>query len=179
MPDNVCRLKAACRYYDLDHYLFSLVTKRFEQEHTLNAFDFYAIIIWKSNRTKNKVRDGLKAANLSPSQLLKQVHDISDDREKMCRLNKVRGIGIPIASAILTVCYPDRFTVLDYRAWSALYQFKRVSKQAMPHGIKKYFDQYLPECTRLAKKMKMSLRETDKALWGWSQRQDIKKVART
>jgi len=29
---------------------------------------------------------------------------------------KIPGIGIAIASAILTVCYPDDFTIADYRA---------------------------------------------------------------
>jgi len=179
MPENTDRIIEARCYYDLDVYLFSQVAKRFEQGDAFSAFDFYAIITWKANRAKTKVRSGLKAINASPAELMNRVRSIPDDREKLRTLDDVPGIGIPIASAILTVCYPKRFTVLDYRAWETLYEFKYVPSKTIPTDVDGYFEKYLPVCQRLASDMKISLRELDVALWGWSQKEDIEDLAAT
>lgn len=177
MSDQIRRLRETKCYYDLDRYLFDQVTKRFKEEKTISAFDFYAIITWKANRAKTKVKAGLKSANVSPAALMTRVHGISDDREKMRLLDDVPGIGTPIASAILTVCYPLRFTVIDYRAWETLLDLKRVTSKTMPTTIDAYFKEYLPVCERLASEMSVPLRDLDLALWGWSQRRSIEALA--
>ncbi len=41
------------------------------------------------------------------------------DLDKVNLLIDIGGIAIPIASTILTVCYPKRFTVVDYRSCAA------------------------------------------------------------
>ncbi|CAN5483920.1 hypothetical protein BH20ACI3_BH20ACI3_39720 [soil metagenome] len=43
------------KYYDLERYLFEDVSKRFQKEHSLSAFDFFSIIIWKANRAKSQI----------------------------------------------------------------------------------------------------------------------------
>jgi hypothetical protein len=179
MLENTNQIIEAACYYDLESYLFSQVAKRFEQGDALTAFDFYAIITWKANRTKTIVRDGLASRNLSPTELMNRVRNIPDDPGKLQALDDVPGIGIPIASAILTVFYPKRFTVLDFRAWETLYDLKRVSSKTLPGDVEGYFKKYLPECQRLASDWKMSLRELDVALWGWSQKKDLEKLAAT
>lgn len=91
----------------------------------------------------------------------------------MQKLDEVKGIGVPIASAILTVCYPERFTILDYRAWETLYDLRRVKTKKVPTGIYGYFNMYLPACKKLAQDLRMSLRELDHAMWGWSKKKSI------
>jgi thermostable 8-oxoguanine DNA glycosylase len=164
-------------FYDLDSYLFKKVTRKFEKEGTLNSFDFYAIVTWKANRAKTKVLLGLKTKGLSPNELMSRVHDISNNREKMQFLANIPGIGTPIASAILTVCYPERFTVIDYRAWETLLHFGHVLAKTMPTDIDGYFDKYLPVCKSLANDMKLSLRDLDLVLWGRSQRISLEEIA--
>lgn len=175
MSENTERLLEAGCYYDLDKYLFSQVTRRFKQGNEFSAFDFYAIITWKANRAKTNVRKGLAERNISPAELMGSVRTISD-REKLQTLVAVPGIGVPIASAILTVCYPKRFTVLDYRAWETLYELKRVPSNRIPSGVDGYFTKYLPVCRRLADDMKISLRKLDLVLWGWSQKKSIEEL---
>jgi len=175
------RLKLSAKYYDLDDYLFRCATARFAKQNTLNAFDFYAIVTWKSNRSTSKVKDGLKKANLTPRTLMAKVSACASDRDRMMELDKVTGIGVPIASAILTVCYPKRFTILDYRAWGALLllHFKKTKKdKPMPNNIDDYFSIYLPACQVMAKKHKMTLRELDKAMWGLSKHNSIIKLTK-
>ena len=76
-------------------------------------------------------------------------------------LTALHGVGIPMASAILTAIDPERYTVLDFRALESL-------------GIKKWPDSfgfyvaYLEACRELAAKHGKSLRTLDRALWQWS-----------
>jgi hypothetical protein len=166
-------LKLSSKYYDLHAYLFGYVTARFVRQHTLNAFDFYAIITWKSNRSISKVKNGLRSAKLTPRAFMSKIAACSSDQERMRELVKVTGIGVPIASAILTVCYPKKFTILDYRAWEALFHFKMVFSQTMPTDIGSYFDIYLPACRAMAIQQNMTLRDLDGAMWGWSKYRSI------
>jgi hypothetical protein len=169
------QLTIGSAYYSLDDYLFNRVTQRFARRQTLTRFDFYAIITWKSNRSISKVRDGLRTANLTTTALMTQVSQCATDQDRMNMLIEINGIGVPVASAILTVCYPDRFTVLDYRAWEALFHFKRVMSKTMPTGTAGYFNTYLPACRTLAQQLRMRLRELDRAMWGWSKRESIRR----
>ena len=49
-------------YYDLEKYLFETVSSRFAEEHSLGAFDFFCIVIWKANRAKTRIARRLIAA---------------------------------------------------------------------------------------------------------------------
>jgi thermostable 8-oxoguanine DNA glycosylase len=159
---------------DLEKYLFSTVGPTFAKSGVMSDFDFFAIVTWKSNRSKTKVRKGL---NRSAEEVMRAVHTKTDDRGRLEKLIEIGGIGIPIASAVLTVCYPDRFTVLDYRAWETLRELGRVTAVRMPTRPEGYFDTYLKACQALAHENSMTLRELDHALWGWSLRKDILKAA--
>lgn len=78
---------------------------------------------------------------------------------------KIPGIGIAIASAILTVCYPDDFTVADYRACASLKDFGGEIIGDPCVKVSVYFE-YLKKCKELACKYKLSLRNFDRILWG-------------
>ena len=49
------------RYYDLERYLFEDVHQRFHIDHSIGAFDFCSIVIWKANRAKSKIARKLLA----------------------------------------------------------------------------------------------------------------------
>lgn len=87
--------------------------------------------------------------------------DAKTDRVAIAVLLGLRGVHIPVASAILTAIFPERFTIIDFRALEAL-------------GIRKssitleFYLQYLNECRQLAHQNTVSLRTLDRALWQWS-----------
>ena len=67
-------------YYWLEDYLFSTVCPRFHRDESLSAFDFFLIVIWKSNRAKSKIATGLLDGthtdlDKAVRNLTKQVHD--------------------------------------------------------------------------------------------------------
>lgn len=68
------------------------------------------------------------------------------------------GVGIPVASAILTTMFPRCYTVIDKRALTSL-------KHPRNDGTICFYLQYLAECHRLAALYKVDLRTLDRALW--------------
>jgi hypothetical protein len=74
-----------------------------------------------------------------------------------------------VASAILAAIYPERYTVLDYRALEALGHAR--------HDVR-FYEEYLAYCKRLAESNIVNpqselpaptpLRTLDRALWEWS-----------
>lgn len=171
-PNQAEYLRLA-RLYNLERYLFDEVSARFRRDGTLSADDFYAIIVWKSNRTKTKIQKGLEAAGLTASDLMDKVAKAGDDLARVKLLRTVKGIGLPIASAILTVGYPDRFTVLDYRAWESAQaeglKGLPASEPATPRAYLKYRD----ACQAFAGQVGLSLRDLDRALWARSWEKDL------
>jgi len=160
--------------YDLETYLFQQVSRQFEEGRTLTPYDFFAIIVWKSNRAKTKVRRGLSAARKSVQTLMKQVAETRKPVDKVTLLTEIDGIGIRMASAILAVCYPSEFTVLDYRAWETLCDCEL---EGLPRSIPTTpasYVRYCEACTRFAATRGISLRELDRALWARSWEDDLK-----
>lgn len=152
------------QYYFLENYLFDTVTKNFERNRHLTEEEFFAIVIWKSNRAKTKVRDGIKESQKTVQMITSEISQAKTPEEKLKLLTDIDGIGLPMASAILTVCYPKDFTVVDYRARSSLKEFDVEIKGDPSTDCTAYFD-YLNKCMKLAQKFNFSLRDFDRILW--------------
>ena len=75
------------------------------------------IVHWKSPRIvplfdKNSTEEVKAALDVAVSHITVA--------EAMAALIKLQGVGVPVASAILAAIYPDRYTVIDFRALEAL-----------------------------------------------------------
>lgn len=128
------------------------------------------IVHWKSPRIVHHLRsnsdDAIRIA-------LDKAVDHTTEEEAVMALTELQGVGIPVASAILTAIYPERYTVIDYRALEALGYF--------PHD-EKFYVAYLDFCRNLADAMKpqenlpapTKLRALDRALWQSSKKKDTK-----
>jgi hypothetical protein len=79
-------------------------------------------------------------------------------------LQRLRGVGAPMASALLTVWAPDRYTVLDFRAARSLH---RMGELPGPDETPD-FPTYLECCRAISKRLGVGLRDLDRALWQWS-----------
>lgn len=117
------------RLYHLEAYLFGEVTKRFQADGTLSAFDFFCIVIWKANRAKSKGATRMKNKGHSDlvtavDALLRAVRGAADNRGRLRVLVEEWRFRLPMASAILSVLYPEEFTVYDVRVCNVLGDFK-------------------------------------------------------
>jgi hypothetical protein len=126
-----------------------------------------AIVRWKSERVvhhldKNSQEEIEKALAVA-------VSPDASTQDAVKALIELRGVGVPVASAILTAIFPERYTVLDFRALESLgyaqqdvafyVEYLAFCKQLADRGIVKPQDN-LPAPT--------ALRALDRALWQWS-----------
>jgi hypothetical protein len=118
------------KYYDLERYLFGPVRERFNQEGVIDPIDFYMILIWKSNRSKNYGKDRLfEAAGNFPTAVKKiadAVYQARGTKERFkILLDEPWKFSVALGSAILTVLYPLDFTVCDTRVCHQLHKMMK------------------------------------------------------
>lgn len=127
------------------------------------------IVRWKSRRraaliaqnSDAEIADALRLALLA-----------KEPRSALAVLTGLKGVGLPMASAILTALDQETYTVIDLRALQAL------GAPDLDVDINFYVREYLPACKRLAAEAGVGLRTFDRALWAWSKGQDKVKGAR-
>jgi len=170
-------MKQYIKEYELEKQLFGEISRNFRKNKTLSDEEFFKIIIWKSNRNKSKILKEIRKSKKSIKQIMRKVYGAKDDKEKIETLTNIKEIGIPIASAILTVCYPKKFTILDYRVWNILSKEGKTKNKTQPTTITGYLN-YVNDCQNYAKKLNLSLRDFDKVMWGRSFYEDLKKFLR-
>ena len=156
------------KYYNLEAYLFSDVVDRFREMGELSAFDFHCILAWKANRAKNRHVERLRRIRgqtyaEAVASLVSSLVQCHNRKDKLRILMREWGFRLPTASAILTVLYPEYFTVYDNRVcgqvgrfhelksrrftdrlWNAYVEFKQlVEQETPPHYYLRDNDRYL------------------------------------
>jgi hypothetical protein len=159
------------KYYDDEAYLMA-AGDHFRQTGKIDAADFYMLLMWKANRAKNYHRDRLKdkagSFQAAVSSIASELHSSTGQKEKLEILLGKWGFALPTASAILTILYPDDFTVYDYRVcrevgrpyknWLGWDEYDQFKKAVIANAPKDF-----------------SLRDKDRFLIGRSSRKDIER----
>jgi hypothetical protein len=101
------------------------------------------------------------------AEVVRRVHqalETSDEAIALATLIRLRGVKARVASAILAVFRPERYTVMDWRAWETLRQ----------HGLLSNLEEmswegrwpgYLVVCRKIKQQNGVSFRDLDRALW--------------
>ncbi len=166
------RLTDFARYYDLEGYLFQEVSGRYTKDRQLSAFDFFCIVIWKANRSKSKVAKRLLAqghADLESAvnALAKAVTNAKDNKERLRALVEGWGFRLPMASAILTVLFPNDFTVYDIRVCEILGDFKDAQYKTQHEALWSRYSAFVARVRQSVPAVE-GLRDKDRYLWGQS-----------
>jgi hypothetical protein len=175
------RLQDYSKYYFLENYLFEEVGHSFRAQKPLTPFDFFSIAIWKANRNKGRIKKGIEEGKSSVSKVSQILSDVDDSEESKLEVlrklikAKIPGVGIPVASAFLSVLYPEVFTIVDDRT---IYAFNHHEKLKLnkneklkpdPRTSTKGYFNYLKVCKRKSAELGFKdLRDFDRALWGYS-----------
>lgn len=168
------------KYYDLEQYLFQDVSKKFKEEGFLNAFEFFSIIIWKAERAKTKTAERLikigKTSNLDKicKEITTKIFNMKSDEDKLRYLLDVWDFSIPMASAILTILYPNDFTVYDVRVCEILKKHEKLVNKTNTDNIIEGYYNYLKDVKNKKPDIKL-LRDKDRYLWSKSRCDDLVK----
>ncbi len=163
------------KYYNLEGYIFEDVYLRFHAEHSLGAFDLFSIVIWKANRAKSQIalkllaRDpnGRRDLDAIARTLTGSLYEAQNHKERLRLLMKDWKFALPMASSILSVCYPEDFTVYDYRVRELLVGFRDLNNLTDFEKIWAGYNEYKAKVSQLAP-AGLNLRDQDRYLWGQS-----------
>ena len=172
------------KYFDREQYLFEDVHSRFLSDHCLGAFDFFSIVIWKANRAKSKIarrllkkeRKGKCDLEVRCRALTKSLYNASDRKERLRLLIKEWGFALPMASAILAVCWPEEFTVYDYRVRDQIKDFPKLNTTNF-EKLWEHYEEYKMRTSMLAP-ANLSLRDKDRYLYAKSNAIQLEKDIR-
>lgn len=162
------------KYYWLEkEYLEKEVAPSFRDKGYLTAEQFFAIVFWKSKRRADLIRKTLND-DKSVKAFTAKIHDANSHDERLDLLLSKEGVGIAMASGILTILYPRHFTVYDYRVRNELNQLLGEKKipdiGALPKSnaqkIAKLYWEYVKTVQEVHPDL--SLRDCDRTLWGQS-----------
>ncbi|MEK4449429.1 MULTISPECIES: hypothetical protein [Paenibacillus] len=159
--------------YNQEAYIFDVVRKRFAKQGFLKAYDFFFIIIWKANRAKSKVAKNLMKSNQYESLddavrvLTESIGKTPDHKDKLRILISDWKFRLPIASAILSVLYPNDFTIYDVRVCEQLNDFHSLNHKGNFEVIWTGYLAYKRK-VELTEPVGLSLRDKDRYLWGKS-----------
>lgn len=158
-------------YYNLENYVRNIVRKKFGQQGYINGFDFFCIIIWKANRAKSKTAERLlkEKANLDLTckELTQKISKAPCAKERLRILFTDYKFLLPTASAILSVLYPDDFSVYDIRVCGILNDFTKLSNKTNFEKLWKEYEKYLI-AVKAYNTSKKNFTEADQNLWGKS-----------
>lgn len=162
------------KFYNLEQYLFEEVGPQYRKTATLSVFDFFCIIIWKANRAKSKIAKKLithaeQYPNLevAVNALARQIADAVEPRERLKVLFSGWGFRLPMASAILTVLYPEDFTVYDIRVCQEIGDFANLQNRTNFDSLWNGYASFL-KAVKTHAPSNFELRDKDRWLWGKS-----------
>lgn len=80
----------------------------------------------------------------------------------------MRGVGVPVASAVLALVFPEKYAVIDFRGWRQVFNEERRA-----FSIADY-KRYLRAVSRLAEELGWPVQEVDLAIWEYDRVSGIK-----
>jgi hypothetical protein len=158
-------------YYHLESYLFDKVRVQFAKQGYLTAFDFFCIVIWKANRAKSKIaKKLLEGTKVSLDVAVGALtYGITKQKTAKDRLGLLwnAGFRLPMASAILTVLYPDEFTMYDTRVCGILGGFRNLDNLSDFEDVWRGYQDFKRKVVE-STPAEFTLRDKDRYLWGKS-----------
>jgi hypothetical protein len=121
--------------------------------------EFIEVCSWKTVRSRPKVAANTPArVKAATSRALAA----DDEATRIEELLELEGVGMPTASTLLYVAFPDDYPILDVRALESLGVTGRT------HYTVGFWLEYLQACRELSRRHGVTLRTLDKALWQYS-----------
>lgn len=169
---------------------FTSISKVLQKRGYLFKNEFISICEWKTKRQKRryKTNHSIEIKKVTKNVISTQsTHPDTKEliNKQINNLIQLNGVGVPVASAIMTIIFPRYYCVLDYRAWRALHWTLKKSKSfrfasysefsdfldnyGKYASLKSYSD-YLEKIKKLAKGYNMTPRKIEMALWKYDEK---------
>ena len=129
----------------------------------LRPSELQSICHWKSPRAIWHIKTNSASSIRAASTIALGTRS---EKQKLEALRRLRGVSVPMASAVLMLLNPKRYGVIDIRVWEVLYKLGTVTTN--PKGVAFSFNnwyQYLILIRYFAKSLRCTPRDVDRALF--------------
>jgi hypothetical protein len=160
------------QYYDRENYLFEVVSGRLRSHGSIGAFDLFTIVAWKAERAKGKIARRMICHYGEPDlegaarQMTREIGETRGWAERLQVLTERWGFRLPMASAVLSVLYPEEFTVFDVRACKELGMTPSIPDRKWDGRLAGY-QEFITKVREAVPEV-ASLRDADRILWSRS-----------
>jgi len=129
----------------------------------LTQDELAAVCRWKSARAIQHIRANnhhrVRAATAAAMAT-------SSERRRLEALLQLKGVSVPMASAVLMLLYPKRYGVIDIRVWQLLYAVGAVSeKRGGTNFSAKNWLEFLVILRRLSSKLGVTARAVERTMF--------------
>jgi thermostable 8-oxoguanine DNA glycosylase len=145
---------------DLEQILTEFGTMARKRKH-YNKREFMAICLWKSSRQKNNYKINSQEDIRS---ITRDAFRNSVEKDRIKTLCKLKGVGVPVASALLTFYNPQKYAIIDIRCVEILFENGEINWTRISPGS---WVKYLDTVTKLAKHFKLTPRKFEKVLFAY------------
>lgn len=164
-------------YYSPETLVFPAIAQSFADTGTLDPMAFYLILDWKAPRARTRHRSRLAriggSFNAAVNQIAADLRGATGPEQQLGLLLTKWGFRLPTASAILTVLYPEKFTIYDIRVCDALYAFRQLSGMKWSPTAWEEYRRFIGAVRRAAPQG-LSLRDCDRWLWGRDKQETLR-----
>ncbi|WP_302080611.1 hypothetical protein [Salinibaculum rarum] len=165
--------------------MFASISNALEsRDYELSVAELQRISQWKLQSSRNDANVTQNSTEAVTRQFQSALQ-ASTDAEAISTLTELSGIGVPMASTVLTVARPSQYAIIDYRAFRGLAGVKPElinSKQYADYAeflehFRTYlknpdaYEYYMRHVRELAETENLTAREVDMALWAFDKDQ--------
>jgi thermostable 8-oxoguanine DNA glycosylase len=134
-----------------------------KQQAHFNKSEFLQMCSWKSPRPR-RLYESNSCAEIRRVSI--KVFAAECEKEKVELLTNLKGVGVPTASAILTLTNPQDYGVIDIRVWQLLYRNGVVVSKPSGVGFScENWIEYLQRLRSWAQKFNVGVRDVERVLF--------------
>jgi hypothetical protein len=121
------------------------------------------VCYWKSARAIRHIRRNRADSTV---RITRGAFKTRSEEKKLSLLMSLHGVGVPMASAILTLTNPSRYGVIDIRVWQLLFEIGSVASKPNGAGFGfREWDQFLKIIRHFAGKYAVDARDIERTLF--------------
>jgi hypothetical protein len=129
----------------------------------LRRSELEAVCRWKSPRAIHHVR--ANTGNQVRAATGRALRTRNEER-RIEALLQLKGVSVPMASAVLTLVNPRRYGVIDIRVWQLLHEHGAVTRNSEGVGLSSNnWQQFLAVIRRFARKLRVKARDVERTLF--------------
>jgi len=141
--------------------------KKIRKEKEIGKETLYEIVRWKFSSLPGRIKRTFNLLEETSDEIIRRTtrkalsDNLLEDEKRIKELRKIKGIGISLASVILTFCDPERYCIYDIHVVRELYG--KEPKYMFTNN--KYYFKLLQDLRDLGQKTGLNVRTIEKALF--------------